>query len=175
MQTSLLKLHPIADESAQARVLSEAMNVIRPTLHSRLRATKWLRATLAVGRRRATDVLSAAATAGIPVNTLKRAKAALGLRSIQIRRESGLEWYWENPAVPFPSVEEPHSSECSILERMIRSLEQQRGQPVSANQREDLRRLVANRLSEPPVTIPSTTPTTESIQKSSEPLGIPSV
>jgi hypothetical protein len=72
-------------------------------LRPRDRAAEWLRAELAGGPRRATDVLAAAAGAGIPDSTLERAKASLGVKSQRVGRTGEAVWYWFDPAAPWPA------------------------------------------------------------------------
>ena len=71
-------------------------------LRPRDRAAAWLAGELAGGPRRASDVLAAAAAAGIPEPTLRRAKADLGVCSHRAGRDRP-EWYWYDPSAPWPA------------------------------------------------------------------------
>ena len=56
------------------------------------------------GPRRATDLFAAAAAAGIPEATLKRAKADLRLESHRVQQKGGAaEWYWYDESAPWPA------------------------------------------------------------------------
>jgi hypothetical protein len=69
------------------------------------RATDWLRRELSSGPRRAADLQAAAAEAGIPEATLRRAKADLPAsshRTYDHKTERG-EWYWYDPDAPWPA------------------------------------------------------------------------
>jgi hypothetical protein len=73
-------------------------------VRARDRAAAWLRAQLAGGPRKVTDLYSAAAEAGIPDRTLERAKADLRVAAwkayfFEDRRSA---WYWFDWDVPFP-------------------------------------------------------------------------
>lgn len=57
---------------------------------------------MANGPRKAVDVYAAAAGAGIPDRTLERAKAELGVGSQQVKGKHGNEWWWFDPAAPWP-------------------------------------------------------------------------
>jgi hypothetical protein len=72
-------------------------------LKPRDRATLWLHERLQTGPQPATGVLAAAAEAGIPERTLKRAKESLGLRSCRATRDGRAEWYWYDPTAPWPA------------------------------------------------------------------------
>jgi hypothetical protein len=68
------------------------------------RAVDWLRRELAAGPRKAADVYAAAAAAGIPERTLKRAKEWLRAKShreYDYRARCG-EWWWYDPDAPWP-------------------------------------------------------------------------
>ena len=71
-------------------------------LRLRDRASCWLQTELASGPRNASELLVAAATAGIPERTLRRAKADLGIASQQSRHGNEPEWYWYDPSAPWP-------------------------------------------------------------------------
>jgi hypothetical protein len=72
-------------------------------LRPRDRATDWLRGELANGPRKAAELLTAAAAAGIPEKTLKRAKADLRAGSHQVHRGDERAWYWYDPCAPWPA------------------------------------------------------------------------
>jgi hypothetical protein len=72
-------------------------------LRARDRAALWLHAELAGGPRKAVDLYAAAAEAGIPEITLKRAKAELMVQSHRVHHKGGeREWYWYDPSAPWP-------------------------------------------------------------------------
>jgi hypothetical protein len=74
-------------------------------LRARERASVWLRSELAGGPRKSGDILAAAAAAGIPENTLRRAKADLDVRAKQVHDHKAhqSEWYWYDPSAPWPA------------------------------------------------------------------------
>lgn len=72
----------------------------RAGARTRERAADWLRAFLAAGPRRATEVAAAAAAAGIPDRTLARVKAKAGVESDAVRRQGKVEWWWRDPHAP---------------------------------------------------------------------------
>jgi putative DNA primase/helicase len=72
-------------------------------LRPRDRATDWLRGELASGPRPAAAVLAAAAAAGIPEITLRRAKKDLPAESRQVGRGGERTWYWYDPSAPWPA------------------------------------------------------------------------
>jgi hypothetical protein len=74
-----------------------------PPLRPRDRAEAWLRGQLAGGPRPAADLLAAAAAAGIPDRTLDRAKRELRARSHRVQGKDRAEWYWFDPAAPWPA------------------------------------------------------------------------
>jgi hypothetical protein len=49
------------------------------------------------------ELLAAAAEAGIPDRTLNRAKAELGAGSHRAKGKDRTEWYWYDPAAPWPA------------------------------------------------------------------------
>jgi hypothetical protein len=74
-----------------------------PALRPRDRASDWLSRELANGPRKAAALLAAAAGAGIPERTLKRAKIDLGVKSQLLHHEDDTrEWYWYDPGAPWP-------------------------------------------------------------------------
>jgi hypothetical protein len=78
----------------------------------------WLKAQLAGGPRRAAEIETAAAAAGIAARTLDRAKALLGVRGEQLTTGEQRAWWWHDPAVPKPKAaegcaEEPDGPESS--------------------------------------------------------------
>ncbi len=75
-------------------------------LKTRDRVVDWLKRELANGPRKAADIYAAAAAAGIPEATLKRAKAELPAESHRTydHRESRGEWYWYDPDAPWPKT-----------------------------------------------------------------------
>ncbi len=70
---------------------------LRAGSRTRERAAEWLRQFLADGRRRAAEVVEAAATAGIPSRTLERVKAVVGVKSEAVARAGRVEWWWRDP------------------------------------------------------------------------------
>jgi len=75
-------------------------------LRPRDRAGDWLLTALAGGPRRTTDLLAAAAEAGIPERTLNRAKADLGVKAHRAYiggRAADQQWFWYDPAAPWPA------------------------------------------------------------------------
>ena len=83
------------------------------------RAVAWLHAALASGPRTATSVYAAAAEANIPEKTLMRAKADLGAKSHKVHGKDRAEWYWYDPAAPWPKdapFKKPNPNELPPLE-----------------------------------------------------------
>jgi AAA domain len=74
---------------------------------TRDRAVEWLRLFLANGERVMTEVVKAAAAAGIAERTLYRAKEALGVKSRMAHRGGGPEYWWRDPKVPLPEDRPP--------------------------------------------------------------------
>ena len=72
-------------------------------LRPRDRASDWLRGELANGPRKAADLLAAAAAAGIPEATLRRAKADLKTATHLVHGEAERAWYWYDPTAPWPA------------------------------------------------------------------------
>jgi hypothetical protein len=70
----------------------------RGGLRPRDRATEWLRAELASGPRRASDVYAAATAAAIPERTLRRAKSDLRVASRVVVTDGVRDWCWSLPA-----------------------------------------------------------------------------
>ncbi len=76
-----------------------------PGLKAKDRAVVWLKRELAGGPRKTAEVYAAAAEAGIPERTLKRAKQELGVeahRHYDYRERRG-EWYWYDSDAPWPA------------------------------------------------------------------------
>jgi hypothetical protein len=71
-------------------------------LPMRDQASAWLQAQLAQGPRRSLDVIKAAAAAGIPERTLRRAKDELRIGSKKHRKGEQSEWYWYDPSCVWP-------------------------------------------------------------------------
>ena len=72
-------------------------------LRPRDRAGDWLHRELANGPRKATELLAAAARAGIPETTLRRAKIDGAFDSQQIVEKGDVHvWYWYDPAAQWP-------------------------------------------------------------------------
>ena len=65
-------------------------------------ASAWLQSQLARGPRKASDLLSAAAAAGIPERTLRRAKDALRIGSKKHYVKDRSDWYWYDPGCDWP-------------------------------------------------------------------------
>lgn len=72
-------------------------------LPPRDRAVAWLRAELSGGPVPAATLYATAAEIGIPDRTLERAKVEVGARSHRVARGEGQEWFWYDPAAPWPS------------------------------------------------------------------------
>lgn len=72
-------------------------------LRARDRASVWLLTELVNGPRRAAELHAKAAEANIPDRTLNRAKAELGIGSHCVVRDEAREWYWYDPAAPWPT------------------------------------------------------------------------
>lgn len=76
---------------------------VPPGKRPRERAVEWLQASLANGTRKASELITSAATAGIPLRTLERAKKDLGVKCRQVRTDETSEWVWsDRPADPDP-------------------------------------------------------------------------
>jgi hypothetical protein len=106
----LVARHP---DDPELRVLTQTKNKVgppAPSLGFRLRpddrgraAVEWLQASLANGTRKASELIASAATAGIPLRTLERAKKDLGVKCRQVRKDETSEWVWsDRPADPDP-------------------------------------------------------------------------
>lgn len=67
---------------------------------ARERAAEWLREYLAGGPRRAPEVVQAARAAGFPERTLERVKATVGVKSVAVKQNGTLEWWWQDPTSP---------------------------------------------------------------------------
>jgi hypothetical protein len=73
-------------------------------LFPRDRAADWLHRELARGPRKVTELLAAAAEAGIPDRTLERAKAELRVKAQFVHSRGGERaWYWYDPCAPWPA------------------------------------------------------------------------
>jgi hypothetical protein len=95
---------PVVEWCGPAAVSADALGAAPEyPLRPRERAAAWLGAELAGGPRRVSDLLTAAAAAGIPGRTLERAKDELGARSQRVARKDAQEWYWYDPAAPWPT------------------------------------------------------------------------
>jgi hypothetical protein len=70
---------------------------VRAGRQCRTRAAEWLRAFLAGGPRRATDIQAAAVESGITWRTLERVKGATGVKSDPVRQGKTTEWWWRDP------------------------------------------------------------------------------
>ena len=96
---------PVIEWTGELALSADALGAAPEVpLRARDRAADWLRAQLASGPRKATDLLAAAAEAGIPDRTLERAKTELGVRSHRVARKDVQEWYWYDPAAPWPAT-----------------------------------------------------------------------
>jgi hypothetical protein len=71
---------------------------LRAGSRPRERAAQWLRQFLADGPRRAPEVIAAAEVAGVPLRTLERVKAAVGVVSEAKKHAGKVEWWWSDPA-----------------------------------------------------------------------------
>lgn len=96
---------PVVEWAGPADVSADGMGGKPPErLHPREWAGLWLQQQLANGPKRSTELLTAATEAGIPEATLKRAKAAGGVESHQVKTADGRrEWYWYDPDATWPA------------------------------------------------------------------------
>jgi hypothetical protein len=95
----------VVEWTGPADVSSDALFERPPApLRPRDRATDWLRQELANGPRKAAELLAAAAAAGIPEATLRRAKADLRVATRLVHSEAERAWYWYDPAAPWPAA-----------------------------------------------------------------------
>ena len=66
-------------------------------------AALWLHQQLAAGPRPSSEILAAAAEAGIPERTLQRAKSDACVKSHQVALKNDERiWYWYDPSAPWP-------------------------------------------------------------------------
>lgn len=87
-------------------------------LRIRDQASAWLVAELARGPRPASAILAAAAAAGIPERTLRRAKEQLRISSRKAHTKNRSEWYWYDLACDWPKdcpLEKPVPGELPPL------------------------------------------------------------
>lgn len=96
---------PVVEWGGPVDLTEEAACRPAARLGAKDRATDWLRRELAAGPRTAADLFAAAAAAGIPEKTLKRAKQGLPAESHRTydRQASRGEWYWYDPDAPWPA------------------------------------------------------------------------
>ena len=95
---------PVIEWSGEVGLSADALGESpEAPLRARDRAALWLHRELVGGPRRATDLLAAAADAGIPEATLNRAKVELAVRSHRVARKDSRVWYWYDPAAPWPA------------------------------------------------------------------------
>ncbi len=94
---------PVVEWAGAVDLTADALCRPAPApLRARDRASDWLRRELAGGPRKVAELLAAAAAAGIPEVTLRRAKADLLAVARRVHREDGGEWYWYDPCAPWP-------------------------------------------------------------------------
>src|SRR5262249_52558548 len=94
----------VVEWTGPANVPADALGRSVPEpLRPRDQAAAWVHPEPGGGPRRATELYAAAAGAGIPERTLKRAKAELGVRSHRVERTERKEWYWYDPSAPWPA------------------------------------------------------------------------
>jgi hypothetical protein len=101
----------VVEWSGPVDVSADGLGRPEAALRPRDRAGLWLAAELASGPRRVPDLLARAAEVGVPERTLKRAKAELGARSHCLARGGAQEWYWYDPAAPWPA-DAPFEKPC---------------------------------------------------------------
>ena len=92
----------VVEWTGPVELSADAANQSAAVLRMRDQASAWLSAELACGPRKATDLLAAAAEAGIPERTLRRAKEELRLGSRKVHRNDRAEWYWFDPGSEWP-------------------------------------------------------------------------
>jgi hypothetical protein len=104
---------------------------LRAGHRTRERATDWLKPFLAEGERRATEVIAEARAAGIPERTLHRAKAKLGVRSVAVKKDGKVEWWWRDPEAARAAARKEKDS----LDRALKLLSASRRahQPASSS------------------------------------------
>jgi len=95
---------PVVEWTGPVDLTADAVGGKPPTkMPARDRAGGWLREQLANGPRRASDLMTAAAEAGIPEKTLYRAKEILRVQSKKLQAGGTAEWYWYDPNAPWPA------------------------------------------------------------------------
>jgi AAA domain-containing protein len=106
-----LGFRPRGDEQGRAMVewtgpveiAADVLAQSTPAARARDCAALWLHEQLASGPRPSTEILAAAAKAGIPEGTLKRAKSEVGVRSHQVvLKDDRRIWYWYDLRAPWP-------------------------------------------------------------------------
>jgi hypothetical protein len=85
---------PIDLSADELGSVPDAERVRRP----RERAAEWLRGELANGPRKAAELIQSAAERGIPLMTLRRARALTNIRVTKRALHGQQSWYWHDPA-----------------------------------------------------------------------------
>jgi hypothetical protein len=93
---------------------------LRAGSRTRERAADWLRAFLADGPRRASEVFEAAHAAGIPERTLYRVKATVGVRSNAVKCDGKLEWWWYDPVADREAAKEKRAELNHLANLLLR-------------------------------------------------------
>lgn len=94
---------PVIEWLEPLDISANALGVIpTETLRPREKAIEWLRLQLANGPRKSSEIMALAAAGAIPERTLLRAKSELRVTSKQVHFDDGHEWYWYDPAAPWP-------------------------------------------------------------------------
>jgi hypothetical protein len=94
---------PVIDWTGPVDLSADELCGRPQAVRPRDRAGDWLQRELAAGPRKARELTDAAFALGIPEKTLKRAKKDLKVESHQHRTGTGGEWYWYDPAAPWPT------------------------------------------------------------------------
>ena len=115
---------PVVEWTGAVELNADAANKVpEAPLRMRDRAASWLAAALAEGPRSASDILAAAAEAGIPERTLDRAKSELFIGSRKVYgKDNRAEWYWYDPASVWPKnapFKKPKRGELAPIEDFI--------------------------------------------------------
>jgi AAA domain len=110
---------PVVEWTEAVSLSADKLGDQEAPLRMRDRAIAWLHAALASGPRTATNLYAAAAEANIPEKTLLRAKSDLGAKSTKVHSKDRSEWYWYDPAAPWPKdapFRQPNPNELPPLE-----------------------------------------------------------
>lgn len=102
---------------------------LRAGFRTRERAAEWLRAFLADGKRRASEVLEAARIVGIPDRTLDRVKVTVGVKSNAVKTDGKIEWWWSDPKADRAAHEEIKGIERTLMAGLARQRAAQKDAP----------------------------------------------